>query len=226
MPRKTRVALVTGATKGIGYAIGKELLRRIPSLTCFMTSSGRINGVDPDFQKALLGMELGAGARERGKFITMDIREQKVVVQKKEEILREHKGLDILINNAGIYEKPETDPDAFSEQAKRIIATNYWGTKNVMRAFHESYVDGARIVNITSNLAHVKSQGTAEHEDLKIRARARFAKVETFSALDGEIMSFLRDAELGLTKKEGWPVCAYTISKMALNRYTRCDFLL
>lgn len=44
MPRRTRVALVTGGTKGIGYYIGKEIVKRIPSAVCYMTSRDSVSG--------------------------------------------------------------------------------------------------------------------------------------------------------------------------------------
>ena len=43
-----------------------------------------------------------------------------------------HDNLDILINNAGRYEVPDTSSTAkFGEQADLIINTNYWGLKRV-----------------------------------------------------------------------------------------------
>ena len=38
MPRMIRLALVTGGTKGIGYYVGKEIVKRIPTVVCYMTS--------------------------------------------------------------------------------------------------------------------------------------------------------------------------------------------
>ena len=44
MAASTKVALVTGGTKGIGYFIGKEIVKRIPSSICYMTSRDNVSG--------------------------------------------------------------------------------------------------------------------------------------------------------------------------------------
>ena len=56
MAYNPRVALVTGGSRGVGYFIGKELLKNIPSLTCYMAARDveNLSG-----HSALLGMELG-----------------------------------------------------------------------------------------------------------------------------------------------------------------------
>ena len=52
-------------------------------------------------------MELGAAARDRVKFINLDIRSFDQIEEVKSEILRDHGGLDILVNNASIYQAPD-----------------------------------------------------------------------------------------------------------------------
>ena len=74
-------------------------------------------------------MELGAGARDRAKFLQMDVRDTEQVGKHRDKIVKSLGGLDILVNNAGIYQKPELDKAKFAEQAKHILETNYWGTK-------------------------------------------------------------------------------------------------
>merc|ERR1712096_181178 len=69
MPKKSKVALVTGATRGIGYNVGREIVKRMPTTTTYMTSRVKVAGFS-----AILGMELGAAARERAKFVKMDVR--------------------------------------------------------------------------------------------------------------------------------------------------------
>jgi len=164
-------------------------------------------------------MELGAGARHRAKFLTMDIREVEAVREHREMIVKKFGGLDILVNNAGIYQKP--DLTMFSAQSKEIMLTNYWGTKNVITAFYDDFNPNSRIVNITSNLAHVKSAVSKEEEELKDCAREKFATAESAAELDGLVCQFQIHASLGTWKKEGWPTCAYSVSKMAINAYTR-----
>jgi len=216
MPRRTRVALVTGGTKGIGYYIGKEIVKRIPSAVCYMTSRDSVSGFS-----TILGMELGAGARDRSKFIQLDIRDEEMIGKHRDKIVKSFGGLDILVNNAGIYQKPTPEDDKFPLQVKEILSTNYWGTKNVITAFYNDFKPNSRIVNITSNLAHVKSVVEPDQAKLKGIARERFANARNLCELDGLVMKFQRDANLGIWEREGWPTCAYSVSKMAINAFTR-----
>ena len=220
MPRRSQIALVTGAVKGFGYHIGKELIRRVPSTVTYMSSRGDTGGME-----AILGMELGGGARQRGKFITMDVTDPMSIARHRDAIVKRYGGLDILVNNAAIYEKPDMANLAdFKAQTRRILATNYWGTKNVYSAFYSDIKTNARIVNITSNLAHVKENNTTEVEELKRKTRDRFNAVNSLFELDGMVLKFQFDVDTGSCKEEGWPECAYSVSKMAINTFTRFDF--
>jgi len=217
MPRRSRVALVTGGCKGVGYQIGKEIIKRIPSAITYMTTRGDTAGLS-----SLIGMELGGGARDRAKFVSMDVIEARSVGKLRDSIHSRFGGLNILVNNAGIYQLPDlSSPENFSIQATELLKTNYWGTKTVLSAFYPDFKQGARIVNITSNLAHVKAKITCEQGELKQQARDKFKKCGSLCELDGLVMKFQRDADMNRCKEEGWPFCAYSVSKMAINAYTR-----
>ena len=173
-----KVALVTGGSKSIGYAIGREIVKRIPSATCFMTSRENVS----DYYSVILGLELGAGVRHRARFLQMDIRDEEEVSRHRDLILEQHGGLDILVNNDQVYLRPEVEQ--FPAQCRQVLATNYWGTKNVIRAFLPDLRADSRIVNITSNLAHVKSVISEQEMERKENARERFSRVESIAELD------------------------------------------
>ena len=168
MPKMSRVALVTGATRGIGYNIGREIVKRMALTTTYMTSRVPVTGFS-----AILGMELGACARERAKFVKLDVRDVEQVDQLKEKIVKNFGGLDMLVNNAGIYHAADKNPEVFPKQVQDILGTNYWGTKNVISAFQPHFKPHSRIVNITSNLGHIMSVKGME-DDLKEALRSRF----------------------------------------------------
>jgi len=216
MAASTKVALVTGGTKGIGYFIGKEIVKRIPSSICYMTSRDNVSGLS-----TILDLELGAGARHKSRFIQMDIRDPQTIKKHRDEMVKSFGGLDILVNTAGIYQKPTPEEDMFPIQTKEILTTNYWGTKNVINIFFNDFKPNSRIVNITSILAHVKSVPDPNTARLKNIARERFADVKNITELDNLVMKFQSDANNGDWEKEGWPTCAYSVSKMAINAYTR-----
>ena len=167
MPKTSRVALVTGATRGIGFNIGKEIVKRMALTKTYMTSRADVEGFS-----AMLGMELGAMARRRSKFVKLDIRDVKQVYELKDKIVKNFGGLDILVNNAGIYHQADKNPSIFSKQVRDILGTNYWGTKNVISAFSPHFKPHSRIVNITSNLGHILSVKCLE-EDVRENLRMR-----------------------------------------------------
>ena len=211
---KTIVALVTGGTKGVGYCISKELVSRISKSMTYMTSRENTAGYS-----SLMAMELGFAASQRSKFLTMDIRDKTIVKAHRDDMMATWGGLDILINNAGIYYEP--DRTKYIQQAHATLDTNYFGTQNVIKTFYEDFRPNARIVNITSNLAHVTSVITPDQIVLKQKAREKFAEVDTYEKLDNLVHQFITDVDSGYWEEKGWPTCAYSVSKMAINTYTR-----
>jgi len=221
-----RLALVTGGTKGIGYYVGKEIVKRIPTVVCYMTS--RDDDRSLTSYRVLLGTELGSGCSSRSSFLKLDVRDLPGMNKQRDKWLEHYQGVDILVHNAGTYEKPVDDPDQFIEQCSRILETNYYGTKKLFYAFKAfnqhggDFNKGARIVNITSNLAHVQSaMGNKELLEAKRNTRERFDQVQNTRELDGLILEFQHAVECGRVQEDKWPRCAYTISKMATNAFTR-----
>ena len=201
MASNPRVALVTGGSRGVGYYIGKELLKNIPNLTCYMAAREveNLSG-----HSALLGMELGGGVRARAKFVNCDIRSFDQIEAVRDEIMRKHGGLDILVNNASIYRPADyVNTQNFTRDIQEILQTNYWGTKKVISTFWECYNPHSRIVNITSHLAHVMTRVSTEEERMKAVSRARFGQVKTIPQLDSLVMKFQSDAEKGKSRQEG-----------------------
>ena len=78
-----------------------------------------------------------------------------------------------------------------------------------------------RIVNITSNMAH-HSAGTSQEEILlRKNLDEKFTKIKTMYELDGFLRAFQTDVMMGTWRENEWPSCAYSVSKMAINVYTR-----
>ena len=217
MAQHSIVALVTQGFNGLGYHIGKELLKCSPKTFTYLTARGDFRGL-PEF----LGFDVGGRARNRAEFVNMDITHIPSVNELKESILgRWETGLDIMvINNAALYEPP--DLENFPEQTKNILEMNYYGYRNVLAFFPYSHLNnGARILTITPNLPEV----TGEQNNLMRFTSERFNKVENIYELDDLVMKFLRDVEANKASQEGWPSCAYTVSNMAINCHTRLYYL-
>ena len=89
----TRVALVTGANKGIGFAISRDLCRQFPG-DVVLTSRDAARG-----QAAVQQLQ-AEGLSPR--FHLLDIEDPQSIRALRDFLLKEYGGLDVLVNNAGI----------------------------------------------------------------------------------------------------------------------------
>ena len=127
-----KVVLITGASSGIGKAIGE-----------FLAAKGyRVYGTsrNPKEQE-----------KNGIKFLALDVTKVETIEQAVEKILQQEKRIDYLVNNAGmgITGPIEETPD---EEIRKVFDTNYFGVINVIKAVlpaMRSQKDGF-IINITS----------------------------------------------------------------------------
>ena len=138
-----RVAVVTGANKGIGFEIVKRLCKEFDGFV-YLTARNAANG-----QKAVERLEaLGLHPR----FYQLDITSQESVEKVREYLLQTYGGLDVLFNNAGMLCERESNPTPFYEQAYATIETNFVGTLRVTRALFPLIRPHGRLVNVTSEM--------------------------------------------------------------------------
>nr|XP_012373439.1 uncharacterized protein LOC101421659 [Dasypus novemcinctus] len=117
----SRVALVTGANKGIGFAITRELCRRF-SGDVVLTARDAARG------RAAVQQLQAEGLSPR--FHQLDIDDPQSIRVLRDFLRREYGGLDVLVNNAGIAFKA-VDPTPFHIQAEVTMKTNFFGTQAV-----------------------------------------------------------------------------------------------
>jgi NAD(P)-dependent dehydrogenase (short-subunit alcohol dehydrogenase family) len=143
--QRERIALVTGANKGIGLEIARQL--------------------------AEAGVHVIIGARndERGREAVDDLASQNLIVQSVRldlddlgsveaaaaTIREEHGKLDILVNNAGIFDFSDAPPSSASiEAVRRVMDINFIGALAVTEAMLPLLKEApaGRIVNLSSSL--------------------------------------------------------------------------
>ena len=129
------VALVTGASSGIGRATAKRL-----------TQAGyRVFGTS---RKA---------SAENADGVTMlvcDVTDDASVRKMVAEVLKQAGRIDLLVNNAGFGVAPAGAEESSIEQARSILDTNFLGIVRMTRAVvpHMRHQGGGRIINIGSVL--------------------------------------------------------------------------
>ena len=133
-------ALITGANKGIGKEIARQLLAA--GLTVYVGSR--------DAERGLRAVEeLGAGARP----LAIDVTDGKSVAAAAEQV--EH--LDILVNNAGISAQGTDVTEADVDEFRQVYETNVFGVVAVTNAFLPLLRRSPtpRIVNISSETGSI-----------------------------------------------------------------------
>jgi NAD(P)-dependent dehydrogenase (short-subunit alcohol dehydrogenase family) len=139
-----RVCIVTGGTRGIGYAIARAILEHGDAVAITGTTS---QGCD----RAADTLRRHVDDPNRVLPIVCDVREATAVQRAFDQIAATFGGIDVLVNNAGIgvfQPVAETSPDDWN----RVIATNVSGVFYCCRAVipHFRRRGGGWIVNISS----------------------------------------------------------------------------
>jgi len=214
-----KVAVVIGASRGVGYSIGKELALRLPNANIKLTTERQDN---LQVLKRLLGDEIGI-ASKKCEYRQLALTESRGVRKLVDVVKAKHGVADILVNNSSIYYKPPAAHhsygvpevnDAFVKEAQQCIRTNYTAFKDVISRFLPIMADNSRIVNIGSHLGMIRNIPGSS-------LRQAFTQPDiTEKDLDDLIDRFLLAIKEGTHELGGWPSCSYTVSKIAVNSYT------
>jgi len=144
MPHK-KLALVTGANKGIGLEVAKSLAKE--GITVLLGA-----------RNPALGEAAAAKLRADNldvTFVPLDLDNNETFASTAALIERDHGHLDILVNNAGIVDPADGPPSTASIAAvERVFHTNFFQTvaltQVLLPLLHKA--PSARIVNVSSGL--------------------------------------------------------------------------
>jgi NAD(P)-dependent dehydrogenase (short-subunit alcohol dehydrogenase family) len=154
MKMQQRIALVTGANKGIGFEIARDLARK--NFHVFLGARDSDSGV-----AAVQKLNKESEKEEYGKghsgvavtFLKIDVSKPDTIRRAAEEFSRSTDRLDVLINNAGILLDDDKDIlTATPEIFEATLRTNALGALLVSQAFVPflKKSDAPRIVNVSS----------------------------------------------------------------------------
>ena len=148
-----RVAIVTGAARGIGRAIG----------TAFAAEGAAVAFADRDRAGARDAAEAAAGAGAQTLALEVDVTDPAAVERMVEDTLGELGGLDVLVNNAGICSVAPL-VEMSLEQWRAVIDTDLTSVFLCTKAALPPMLEQrwGRIINIGSQLA-LKGSATMVH---------------------------------------------------------------
>jgi 3-oxoacyl-[acyl-carrier protein] reductase len=156
---ENKVALVTGAARGIGCAIARALAQE----------GADVIVVDVDLGPAQEVAQEILGLGRQAQAVSVDVSDRPAVQRLVDEAVSRFGTIDILVNNAGIIRRGtflEHDP----QEWERVLDVNLGGTFNCSRAVLPFMIEqgGGKIINVSSvvgkmgDIASAPSYGTSK----------------------------------------------------------------
>ena len=157
-----RTAVVTGAAGGIGRAIAGALARR----GCHLALA--------DIDEAGLEQTVRQVATPAIRITRhrLDVSDKQAVASFPEQVMAEHRGVDLLVNNAGVA-LGGTFEQGTEADFEWLFGINFWGVVRMTRAFLPllKASDDARLVNLSSLYGLVAPPGQTAYAAAKFAVR-------------------------------------------------------
>lgn len=200
----SKVAVVTGANKGIGYAIVQRLCKEFPG-TVILTARDEQRGKEAVKQLSGEGLTVS--------FHQLDIISLESIEKFRKFVQEQYGGIDVLVNNAAIaYKMASTAP--FTEQVEVTLRTNFQGTLDVCRALFPLLRPHARVVNVSSRAGRLAQVSKEIQEKFT-------SPTLTEEGLVSLLDQFVQDVKDGVHKQKGWSNSAYGTSKIGLTALSK-----
>lgn len=139
-----RIALVTGANKGIGFHVARKLGAAGVHVLLGSRDSGRGETAATTLRKEGITVDL----------VALDVTNEKSIAAAVAAVTAKHGRLDILVNNAGIAPNMAPPTATSLTDLRNTFETNFFGVVATTNAFLPllRQSDAPRIVNVSSGL--------------------------------------------------------------------------
>lgn len=164
-----KIALITGANKGIGLETARQLARD-HGFTVLLGARDEKRGQEAADELKSAGLD--------ARFILLDPKDAASIERARAEVEEKFGHLDVLVNNAGLMVKEDFAPPATvpTSALRETYDLNVFGVHEVTRAFWPllEKSEAARLVNVSSAVGSLSLQSDFEGllKDVKVIAYA------------------------------------------------------
>jgi NAD(P)-dependent dehydrogenase (short-subunit alcohol dehydrogenase family) len=154
--KANKVALITGANKGIGLEIARQLGRK--GITVLIGARDDARGQESANHLSDEGID--------ARFVQLDVTDQTTIDAAAAHIDREFGRLDILVNNAAIFIDDGPPSRLGMDVLRRTYDTNFFGQFATLKAMLPLLrkSEAGRIVNMSSGLGSLAQTGDPDFE--------------------------------------------------------------
>lgn len=200
----TKVAVVTGANKGIGFAIVRGLCKRFDG-TVYLTSR--------DIERGRKAVEELKKEGLDPRYHQLDITDRQSLLEFHDYIKGKYDGVDVLVNNAAMAFSTQS-PEPVAVQAEQTLAVNYFSFVTACDQLFPLLKNGARVVNVASSMGHLSRIPSEE-------LRKKFTDPNlTISELSALMQRYVDAAKEG-TQATEWGNSSYAVSKVGMIAATK-----
>ena len=188
-PADRRVALVTGANRGIGFEIARQLGHL--GFTMLVGARDPTRGADAVRRLAADGVD--------GEVVALDVTSESSIAAAAASVARRHGRLDVLVNNAGVALDRGLRPSEVPAAVLRATyETNVFGPVAVIQAFLPLLrrAPAARIVNVSSELASLAQNQNPDFEFAHVKLLAYNSSKTALNAVTVQFAHELRDTPI------------------------------
>ena len=189
MTENKKIALVTGANKGIGYEVVRQLAEQ--EMTVLLGARNAERGEE--------AAETLRGESFDVHFVRLDIQDASTHQAAAQFIEEKFGKLDILVNNAGIaLDMGEKPSEVSQDLLRQTFDTNFFGTVAVTQAFLSlvKKSNAGRIVNVSSGLGSLTQNSDPNWEFSQVKPLAYNASKTALNAFTVILAHELKDTDI------------------------------